>query len=85
MWNMNIEALLHHVDLSRCSDKMVTLLQDSREVAIYIAGYIAKNWKRALMTAAMDHWPVIVKLTTLIFPMLNFYQEEALQSHQQIW
>ena len=43
MWNMNIEALLHHVDLSRCSDKMVTLLQDSREAAIYIAGYIAKN------------------------------------------
>ena len=28
----NIETLLHHVDLSRCSDEMVTLSEDSREV-----------------------------------------------------
>ena len=34
----NIETLLHHVDLSRCSDEMVTLSEDSREVGIYIAG-----------------------------------------------
>ena len=34
----NIETLLHHVDLSRCSDEMVTLSEDSREVVIYIAG-----------------------------------------------
>ena len=33
----NIETLLHHVDLSCCSDEMVTLSEDSREVGIYIA------------------------------------------------
>ena len=27
----NIETLLHHVDLSRCSDEMVTLSEDSRK------------------------------------------------------
>ena len=31
----NIETLLHHVDLSRCSDEMVTLSEDSRETGIY--------------------------------------------------
>ena len=41
----NIETLLHHVDLSRCSDEMVTLSEDSREVGIYIAGYVAKKLK----------------------------------------
>ena len=41
----NIETLLHHVDLSRCSDEMVTLSEDSREVVIYIAGYVAKKLK----------------------------------------
>ena len=41
----NIETLLHHVDLSRCSDEMVTLFEDSREVGIYIAGYVAKKLK----------------------------------------
>ena len=41
----NIETLLHHVDLSRCSDEMVTLSEDSREVEIYIAGYVAKKLK----------------------------------------
>ena len=30
----NIETLLYHVDLSRCSDEMVTLSDDSREVRI---------------------------------------------------
>ena len=39
----NIETLLHHVDLSRCSDEMVTLFEDSREVGIYIARYVAKE------------------------------------------
>ena len=34
----NIVTLLHHVDLSRCSDEMVILSEDSREVGIYIAG-----------------------------------------------
>ena len=41
----NIETLLHHVDLSRCSDEMVTFSEESREVAIYIAGYVAKKLK----------------------------------------
>ena len=41
----NIETLLHHVDLSRCSDEMVTLSEDSREAGIYIAGYVAKELK----------------------------------------
>ena len=39
----NIDTLLHHVGLSRCSDEMVTLSKDSREVGIYIADYVAKN------------------------------------------
>ena len=47
----NIETLLHHVDLSRCSDEMVTLSEDSREVGIYIAGYVAKK----IVTAGMDY------------------------------
>ena len=34
----NVETLLHHVDLSHCSDEMVTFSEDSREVGIYIAG-----------------------------------------------
>ena len=34
-----------HVDLSRCSDELVTLSEDSKEVTIYIAGYVAKNLK----------------------------------------
>ena len=42
----NIETLLHHVDLSCCSDEMVTLSEDSREVGIYIAGYVAKKLKK---------------------------------------
>ena len=41
----NIETLLHHVDLSRCSDEMVTLSEDRREVGIYIAGYVARKMK----------------------------------------
>ena len=47
----NIETLLHHVDLSCCSDEMVTLSEDSREVGIYIAGYVAKK----IVTAGMDY------------------------------
>ena len=43
--DQNIETLLHHVDLSRCSDEMVTLSEDSRELEIYIAGYAAKKLK----------------------------------------
>ena len=42
----NIETLLHHVDLFCCSDEMVTLSEDSREVRIYIAGYVAKKLKK---------------------------------------
>ena len=64
---------------------MATLSEDSRKVGIYIAGYVAKKWKNALVTAAMDNWPARVELKTLIFCMLKFYQEEFLQSHQQIW
>ena len=41
----NIESLLHHVDISCYSDEMVTLSEDSREVAIYIAGYELKKLK----------------------------------------
>ena len=41
----NIETLLHNVDLSRCSDEMGTLSEDSTEVRIYIAGYVAKKLK----------------------------------------
>ena len=41
----NIETLLHLVDLSRCSDEMVTLSEGSRQVGIYIAGYVAKKMK----------------------------------------
>ena len=39
----NIKTLLPHVDLSHCSDEMVTLSEDSREVGIYITGYVAKK------------------------------------------
>ena len=42
----NIEALLHHADLSCSSEEMVSLSEDSREVGIYIAGYIAKKLKK---------------------------------------
>ena len=41
----NIETLLHQVDLSRRSDEMVTLSEDSTEVGINIAGYVAKKLK----------------------------------------
>ena len=41
----NMETLLHHVDLSHCSDEMVTLSEDSRETGIYIVGYIVKKLK----------------------------------------
>ena len=43
--DQNIETLLHHVDLSRRSDKKVTLSEDSRKEAIYIAGFVAKKLK----------------------------------------
>ena len=45
MWNMIRASRLHHVDLSRCSDEMITFFEDSREVATYIAGYVAKKNK----------------------------------------
>ena len=41
----NMETLLHHVDLSRCPDEMVTRSEDIREVGIYTAGYVAKKLK----------------------------------------
>ena len=41
----NIETVLYHVDHSCCSDRLVTLSEDIREVAIYIAGYVAKKLK----------------------------------------
>ena len=44
----NIETLLHHVDLSRYSDEMVTLSEDSREVGNCITGYVAKKIERTL-------------------------------------
>ena len=44
----NIKNLLLHVDLSHCSDEMVTLSEDSREVGIYITGYVAKKNERTL-------------------------------------
>ena len=39
----NTRTLLHHIDLSRCSDELITLCEDSREVGIYIAGYAANK------------------------------------------
>ena len=41
----NIETFFHHVDLSRCSDEIITLSEDRRAVAIYIADYVAKKLK----------------------------------------
>ena len=41
----NIEALLHHADLSRCSDEIFTFSEDSKEEGIYIAGYVVKKLK----------------------------------------
>ena len=43
MWSMMRTLRRHHFDLSRCSDEMSTLSEDSREVGIYIAGYVAKS------------------------------------------
>ena len=68
----NIEALLHHVDVSRCPDEMVTLSEDSRSEANYIRGNVAKNWKNALMTTALDYWPVIVELTIPSTNLVNY-------------
>ena len=39
----NIKTLFHHVD--PCSDEMFTLSEDSKEVARYIADYVAKKIK----------------------------------------
>ena len=41
----NIKTLFHHVDLYPCSDEMFTLSEDSKEVARYIADYVAKKVK----------------------------------------
>ena len=41
----NIKTLFHHVDLYPCSDEMFTLSEDSKEVARYIADYVAKKIK----------------------------------------
>ena len=41
----NIETLLHHVDLSRCSDEMVTLSEDSRKQQFIWQGYVATKLK----------------------------------------
>ena len=81
----NIETLLHHVDLSCCSDEMVTLSEDSREVGIYIAGYVAKKLTERFGNCCNGLLTVIVELKALIFRMFKFYQEEVLQCHQQIW
>ena len=40
----NIETFLH-VDLSPCSNEMVTLSDDNREVGVSIADYVAKKLK----------------------------------------
>ena len=40
----NIETFLH-VDLSLCSNEMVTLSDDNREVGVSIADYVAKKLK----------------------------------------
>ena len=75
----NIETLLHHVDLSCCSDEMVTLSEDSREVGIYIAGYVAKKLKERLGDCWNGLLTDIVELKTLFFPMFKLYQEEVLE------
>ena len=81
----NIETLLHHVDFSRWLDEMVTLSEDSREVGIYIAGYVAKKlkerfgeWCNGLLTNNSG-------AENPDFCIFKFYLEEVLQSHQQIW
>ena len=74
----NIETLLHHAHLSRCSNEMVRLYEDSRKVGIYIAGYETKKLKQRFDDCCNG-------LLTLIFCMLKFYQEEVLQPHQQFW
>ena len=53
--DQNIEILFQHVNLSRCSDEMVTRSEDSKEVAIYIAGYVAKKLNERLVTAVIDY------------------------------
>ena len=84
-YDERIETLIHHVDLSCCSDEMVTLSEDSREVGIYIAGYVAKKLTERFGNCCNGLLTVIVELKALIFRMFKFYQEEVLQCHQQIW
>ena len=71
----NIKTLLHHDDLS----------EDTREVGIYIAGYVAKKLKKRFGDCCNGLLTGDTGAKTLIFRMLEFYQEEILQSHRQIW
>ena len=73
--DQNIRTLLHHVDLSRCSDEMVTLSEDSRDIAIYIAGYVAKKLKECFGDCCNGLLTGDSGAATLIFWMFKFYQE----------
>ena len=75
----NIETLLHHVDISRCSDKMGTLSEDSGAVGNYIAACVAKKLKENFGDCCNG------LLTSDIFRIVKFYQKVVLQSYQQIW
>ena len=59
----NIETLFHHVDLSRCSDEMFTLFEDSKEVASYIADYVAKKNKLIIIIIIIIIKKIIIERT----------------------
>ena len=81
----NIETLLHYVDFSGWLDEMVTLSEDSREVGIYIAGYIAKKLKEGFGDCCNGLLTSDNGAKNPDFCIFKFYLEEVLQSHQQIW
>ena len=61
----NIETLFHHVDLSRCSDEMFTLFEDSKEVASYITDYVAKKNKLIIIIIIIIIIKIIIIERTL--------------------
>ena len=80
--NEDIEALFHHVDLSRCSDEMVTFSQNSR---LYIAGYVAKKLKERFGDCYNGLLTGDSGAENPDLSYVKLYQDEVLQSHQQIW
>ena len=78
----NIEILLHHVDLSHCSDEMVTFSEDSGEVGIYIAGYLAKKLKERFGDCYNGLLTGDSGAENPDLSYVKLYQDEVLQSHQ---